>query len=88
MKLSEFTEAARLGDDIREVRSQGWSLVDQELEAGLRSLSVPIRNGQGDVVAALNVCAPSVRHSIKNLLKAALPELLEASNQITRAFRS
>jgi len=43
---------------IKEVRLNGWSIVDQELEVGLRWPSVPIRDGQGQIVAALNVCCP------------------------------
>ena len=39
---------------------RGW-IVDQELEVGLRSLSVPIRDGRGKTVAALNLCCPSAR---------------------------
>ncbi len=38
---------------------QGWALVDQELEVGLRSLAVPVRGSSGDVVAALNVSSSS-----------------------------
>ncbi|TMV93324.1 IclR family transcriptional regulator [Thioclava sp. BHET1] len=39
---------------ISEVRAQGFALIDQEVEAGLRSLAVPLFNGHGQVVAALN----------------------------------
>ncbi|HIC1674863.1 TPA: IclR family transcriptional regulator domain-containing protein, partial [Escherichia coli] len=38
-----------------EIRRQGWCIVDQELEVGLRSLAVPVRDSAGHVLAALNV---------------------------------
>ena len=37
------------------VRQQGWALVDQELEIGLRSLAAPIHDARGQVVAAVNI---------------------------------
>ena len=41
---------------------QGWSIVDQEYEIGFRSVSVPVVDGAGKTVAALNVCCPSVQY--------------------------
>ena len=40
---------------IQQVRAQGWCVVDQELEQGLRSIAVPIYDASGQVLAALNV---------------------------------
>jgi IclR family pca regulon transcriptional regulator len=37
------------------VREQGWCLLDQELEMGLMSIAAPVRNADGQVVAAINV---------------------------------
>ena len=48
------TDRGQLLKEIRLVREQGWALVDQELELGLRSIAVPITNERGQVVAALN----------------------------------
>ncbi|MNV54505.1 Pca regulon regulatory protein [compost metagenome] len=36
------------------VRTQGYAAVDQEVEQGLRSVAVPVKNARGVVVAALN----------------------------------
>ena len=62
-KLTQFTTVSKvkLYEEIDNVRALGWSIVDQELEIGLRSISVPIRHTDGEVVAALNVCCPSAR---------------------------
>jgi len=48
------TEAA-LRQELRRVAAQGWAMVDEELETGLRSLSVPVRGRSGQVIAAINV---------------------------------
>ena len=81
------TSKVQLRSIIDEVRLQGWSIVDQELEIGLRSLSVPIRDGQGKIVAALNVCCPSMRIRPEDMRTRVLAEALEASNNITRALQ-
>ena len=54
--LTERTigDASSLRDEIETVRQQGWCVVDQELEAGLRSIAVPVNRG-GQAVAAINV---------------------------------
>src|SRR3954452_11357832 len=46
-------EADELRRALEKVRKQGYALVDQELEAGLRAVAVPIRDAQDRVTAAL-----------------------------------
>lgn len=77
------TSKVQLGSLIDETRRQGWCIVDQELEVGLRSISAPIKNRSGEVVAALNVCCPSVRFSVKEMQAQILPELLDAASRIS-----
>ncbi|WP_349364740.1 MAG: IclR family transcriptional regulator C-terminal domain-containing protein [Roseitalea porphyridii] len=83
--VTPYTETSpvRLRERIEDARRQGWSLVDQELEVGLRSLSVPIRNRFGDTVAALNVCCPTPRWTLDDMRSKLLVDLLDASNRIT-----
>lgn len=76
----------KLKSAIREVARQGWSIVDQELDIGLRSLSVPIRNRAGEVVAALNVCCPTSRISVADMRSKLLNDLFDASRSITSAL--
>ena len=73
------TDALRA--ELDRVRSQGWALVDQELEEGLRSIAVPIRNG-GRVVAAVNVSAHASRASKDTVRKVLLPPLLRTAANI------
>ncbi|HVC26154.1 MAG TPA: IclR family transcriptional regulator C-terminal domain-containing protein, partial [Acidimicrobiales bacterium] len=67
---------------LAEVRSQGYALVDQEMEDGLRSVGVPIRDASGTVVAAMNVSAHSHRVSIAEMTGEFLPLLRVAAKRI------
>lgn len=91
MTLTRFTpntiiSKVQLRGVLDEVRRQGWSIVDQELEVGLRSLSVPIRDGNDQIVAALNVCCPSTRITPEDMRTRILAVTFEASRNITRAL--
>lgn len=83
-----ITSKVQLRSLIDEVRRQGWSIVDQELEVGLRSLSVPIRDGQGQIVAALNVCCPSMRITLDDMRTRVLAETIAAASKITHALQT
>ncbi|KQY43631.1 MULTISPECIES: IclR family transcriptional regulator domain-containing protein [Rhizobium/Agrobacterium group] len=48
-----------LMEELRLVRSQGYAVIDQELELGLCSIAVPVENDRGRVLAAINIGAPA-----------------------------
>lgn len=77
------TSKVKLRSTIEEVRIANYSIVDQELEVGLGSISVPIRTGDGKVIAALNVCCPSSRTTMEDMQRKILPELMAAAQKIT-----
>jgi IclR family pca regulon transcriptional regulator len=89
-KLTPYTTVSKvkLREEIEQVRAQGWAIVDQQLEIGLRSISVPIRGSDGEVVAALNVCCPSTRISPEEIRTRILGELLTAAKDITMGLQS
>ncbi len=58
-----ITDRDALRSELDRVRTQGWALVDQELEEGLRSIAAPVRDASGRVVAAVNVAAPARRET-------------------------
>lgn len=80
------TSKVKLRALIEEARIANYSIVDQEMEAGLGAISVPIRNGEGKVIAALNVCCPSSRSTIQDMQKHILPEMIAASQKISAAL--
>lgn len=61
--------------EIEQVRQQGYALIDQELEIGLRSIAVPLHDAQGRVVAAINVGAQAERAAIETMRDAFLPRM-------------
>jgi IclR family transcriptional regulator, pca regulon regulatory protein len=68
--------ADALRKELRQVRRQGHALVDQELEEGLRSVAAPVRDGGGEVVAAVNIAVPAGRNSLESIRRDLLPHLL------------
>lgn len=75
-------EADRLARELETVRRQGYALVDQELEPGLRSIAVPIVDGAGRTVAALNVGTHAARVTIDRLRREILPPLRLCARRI------
>ncbi len=76
------THAERLRVEIARARAQGYAAVDQELELGLRTLSVPLLNHRGDVLAALNVSVHAARVGMDQLIDDCLPSLRHAQAQL------
>lgn len=87
VKLVQFTSrTVATPDKLREVlevvRRRGYAIVDQELEIGLRSMAVPVRDQSGKVAAAMNVSVQAARVNLKEMEKAFLPELLAAAEEM------
>jgi IclR family transcriptional regulator, pca regulon regulatory protein len=79
---------AELRGELARIRAQGWALVDQELEEGLRSVAVPIRDRDGAVVAAVNVSAHASRATKDIVRKTLLPPLLRTAAAIEGDLRA
>jgi IclR family pca regulon transcriptional regulator len=73
---------------VQQVRMQGWAMVDQELEEGLRSLATPIHDVDGNVAAALNVSVHASRWTLEAVRSQLLPRLLETARAIDRDARA
>jgi IclR family pca regulon transcriptional regulator len=86
-ELRPFTQrTVRTVEELREAleraRTQGWAIVDQELEEGLRAVAAPIRGRDGRVVAAVNISTHSSRTSLGQMRRDLLPPLLVTAAQI------
>jgi len=68
-------------------RKRGYSVINQELEEGLCSISVPITGRSGNVMAALNVSTQVTRTPPQQMAKRFLPALLDAAEKINAALR-
>jgi len=86
-QFTRFTErtiinAQKLRQALRIVQRNGFSIVDQELEHGLRSMAVPVQNPGGKVAAALNIGAHAQRVSIQTMQSVFLPHLRAAAQEL------
>jgi IclR family pca regulon transcriptional regulator len=88
LTAATITDRERLRKVIERVRAQGWALVDQELEDGLRSVAVPIRNSSGEVVAAMNLSTHVSRRTAAAIREELLPPLREAAERIDRDLQA
>lgn len=64
------------------MRTQGHALVDKELEAGLRSIAVPVRDRAGAAVASINVAMHSSSRTIEECEEQILPQLRDTALKI------
>jgi IclR family transcriptional regulator, pca regulon regulatory protein len=68
---------------LREVRARGWALTDEQLVPGIRSVAAPLRDGNGQVIAALNVNAHAAETPVEVLTGQYLPLLLQTAGAIS-----
>ena len=77
------TDEKKLRRIIREAGARGWTLVDQEVEEGVRSLAVPIRSPEGRAEAAVTVCSHALRVTLDRVMDEILPLVLQTSERVT-----
>ena len=87
-EFTRFTEKTicdpdSLRKELASVTRQGFALVDQELELGLRSLAVPVFGGGGKAVAAINIGTQAARTPKSELGQRFLPVLRKAAKSIS-----
>lgn len=81
-----ITSRAELERVLADVRRQGWALVDEELEVGLRSIAAPLRDASGRAVAAMNVSTHAGRTTTDEIHEQILPAVLAAARDIGEAL--
>lgn len=79
------TEPASLRAELEAIRTQGYALSDSEVEAGMRSLSVPVLDGARNMIAVLTLAGPAFRLPITPLRRQA-PRLVAAAAAIARLW--
>lgn len=82
LTAATVTDKRRLREEIDQVRDRGWALVDQELEDGLRSVAVPIRDTAGTVVAAMNLSTHASRRTPATIREELLGPLQDTARAI------
>lgn len=91
-KLPRFTPATRtdaawIAADLPRIRSRGYLITSDEVHPGAVSISAPVRDATGTVVAALSVTAPSMRMRPPRP-RSLLPQVLETATKLSRALGS
>lgn len=76
-------EIAERDQVLCEVRTRGWSLTDEHLARGIRSIAAPVRDSCNHVLAALNVSVHAAETSIETLTEKYLPLLLQTAAAIS-----
>mgnify|MGYP006422512027 CR=1 FL=1 len=84
---SSATRSDVLRDEIIKVREQGYSIVDQELESGLRSVAVPVFAGNGELLGAINISTNAARVDMKMLMGEYLLRIKSAGETIRKTAR-
>jgi IclR family pca regulon transcriptional regulator len=69
---------------LARVHEDGYAISDQQIEAGLTSIAVPVRDRAGSVVSGINVLAPTSRVTVARLRTRVLPLLQEAAEELSR----
>jgi IclR family transcriptional regulator, pca regulon regulatory protein len=77
-----ITKPERLRAELQRTREQGYATCDQEMEVGMRTLSVPLSNWRGETVAAMNLTVHASRMSIDDLVASGLPALRQAQMRL------
>ena len=82
-----ITSLEKLRQALTTVRREGYAIIDQELELGLRSMAVPLTSSAGRVVAAINVESHEQRVSLQDMQTRFLPYLRAAGQELGLMLR-
>lgn len=70
-----LTSQRELMERVLQARADGYAVNDEELEMGLRSIAVPVRNSRGEVVLALGISLQAARMTPATMKQRLLPAL-------------
>jgi IclR family pca regulon transcriptional regulator len=79
-----ITDPAALREELERVRGDGYAIIDQELEEGLRAVAVPLHDRSGRVTAAINLSTHVARHTVDSIRT----ELLSPLQRTARAIEA
>jgi IclR family transcriptional regulator, pca regulon regulatory protein len=80
---STITDVQALYERVRQDHVQGFAIVDEELERGLRSIAVPVVDRAGEPIAGLNISTHSTRTTRNEMRDRFLPRLRAVAEQIS-----
>ena len=74
--------------EIEKARAQGWYLIDQELELGVRAVAAPVRDRSGRIVAAVNVSTAVARMTQADMIENVVPRVVRTADDISAALHN
>lgn len=77
-----LTTITSIMKEIEFVGRHGYAIIDEELEIGIRSIAVPIRNARGEMVAAMSLSVSTSRMTREGVVEHLLPELESARRHL------
>lgn len=77
-----ITNPTELLAELAKVKLSGWSVIDQELELGVRSVAVPVRDTHRRLIASINTSVHASRVNMEKLQNDILPKLQDTANKI------
>ena len=77
------TDIEALMGELATVRTQGFATIDQEVEIGLRSIALPLRNIRGKTIAALNVGLAVTAEPLSDVAARTLPALKAVQSELS-----
>ncbi|WP_312979639.1 IclR family transcriptional regulator C-terminal domain-containing protein [Corynebacterium sp.] len=77
------SSTSQLRRTIATARTQGWCIVDQELEPGLRSVAAPVKDADGATIAAINISTQTAVHDIDAIRRIFLPAVIATARDIS-----
>lgn len=83
-----IVSAPSLQARLEQIRADGYAIADQQIEVGVRTVAVPVRDAKGVVVSGINIIASSSRVSVEQLKANLLPLLSAAADELRRESAS
>lgn len=81
-----MTDPDQIMERIDQVRAEGFAIIDQEVELGLRSIAVPLMDKHDRVIAAFNSGMPATHKKVEMLADIYLPKLLKVQTGLRRVL--
>jgi IclR family pca regulon transcriptional regulator len=72
--------------ELEHIRKSGFAVSNQEFEFGIRSVAAPIRNGNGETIAAVNVSAPADALSPASIAETIVPAVRATAAELSQAY--
>ncbi|ADL11611.1 IclR family transcriptional regulator [Acetohalobium arabaticum] len=88
MDFGKFTDNTKVDSEVlraelKEIRQQGYAIDRGEMEEGVRCVAAPIKNHEGEVIAAVSVSGPSIRLTEKYIEEEVIETVVEIAGQIS-----